>query len=144
MAWLKRGWFRLGPSTHTPLPPADATLQPEANSSMCTAAVAWSCCPCRHVTSLQPPDTNAAPSPRCVAAANTIGAGSAGSVCDSGGRRSHRGHFTLVNLDEAGAKRQIMTGFDLDTADAAELSLYEQGKQRHLFFALHDDVVDIA
>jgi acyl-CoA hydrolase len=65
---------------------------------------------------------------------------------DTAGRlkTSHRGHFTVLNLDELGRKRPVTTGFDLENASAEELSMFEQGKQRHQFFTARDRRVEMA
>jgi hypothetical protein len=38
----------------------------------------------------------------------------------------------------------VTTGFDLENASAEELSMFEQGKQRHQFFTARDRRVEMA
>ena len=59
-------------------------------------------------------------------------------------KTSHRGHFTVLNLDEVGRKRPVTMGFDLENASMEELIMFEQAKERHRFFTARDRRVEVA
>ncbi|MDH4247459.1 MAG: hypothetical protein OEW39_06560 [Deltaproteobacteria bacterium] len=47
---------------------------------------------------------------------------------------SHSGHFTVLNYDEGGFKRPILTGLRLDAGDQNGLRRYFQARERHRFW----------
>ena len=50
---------------------------------------------------------------------------------------SHSGYFTILNFDEAGFKRPIITGLKLSDEDQEGLGRYEQARRRHQFWRRH-------
>ncbi len=50
---------------------------------------------------------------------------------------SHSGYFTVLNYDEAGFKRPILTGLQLSDDDQAGLRHFQQGKDRYYFWREH-------
>ena len=51
--------------------------------------------------------------------------------------RSHRGYFTVLNYDEIGFKRPILTGLKLAEEDQDGLRRFEQAKRRYHFWKEH-------
>ena len=51
--------------------------------------------------------------------------------------RSHSGYFTVLNYDESGFKRPIITGLRLQDDDQLGLRRYQQGKDRYYFWKEH-------
>ena len=47
---------------------------------------------------------------------------------------SHSGYFTVLNYDEAGFKRPIVTGLRLEDRDQEGLKAYRKAKERHRFW----------
>ncbi|MCZ6554039.1 MAG: hypothetical protein O7A67_09605 [SAR324 cluster bacterium] len=47
---------------------------------------------------------------------------------------SHSGYFTVLNYDEAGFKRPIVTGLRLEDQDQEGLKAYRKAKERHRFW----------
>lgn len=47
---------------------------------------------------------------------------------------SHTGSFRVVNLDQLGLQRRVLTGIDLESANQEELAIFETGKRRHHFW----------
>jgi acyl-CoA hydrolase len=51
--------------------------------------------------------------------------------------RSHSGYFTVLNYDEVGQKRPIVTGLKLSDADPDGLRRFQQAKNRYHFWKQH-------
>jgi len=55
-------------------------------------------------------------------------------LCEENRIYSHTGSFRVVNLNQLGLQRRVLTGIDLENASQEELATFEIGKRRHHFW----------
>ena len=55
-------------------------------------------------------------------------------LCEENRIYSHTGSFRVVNLNQLGLQRRVLTGIDLENASQEELAIFEIGKRRHHFW----------